>query len=65
MISGYLGGGVDRVLSSIVDSIIVIPRLRTAFLIITHARAIVAFDLGILIGLLDWAFHPSATGLKS
>jgi peptide/nickel transport system permease protein len=57
MISGYLGGTVDRVLSSIVDSIIVIPRLPLLILIASLLRGqMTLFGLGILIGLLDWAF---------
>ncbi len=57
MISGYIGGGVDRVLSSIVDSFIVIPRLPLLILIasILHGQ-ITLIGIGILIGLLDWAF---------
>jgi peptide/nickel transport system permease protein len=57
MISGYLGGGVDRVLSSIVDSFIVIPRLPLLILIASLLRGqMTLLGLGILIGLLDWAF---------
>ncbi len=57
MFSGYVGGMVDRVLSSIVDSFIVIPRLPLLILIafILQGR-MTLFDLGILIGLLDWAY---------
>lgn len=57
MISGYLGGGVDRVLSSAVDSFIVIPRLPLLILIASILRGeMTLLTLGILIGLLDWAF---------
>jgi peptide/nickel transport system permease protein len=57
MISGYLGGRVDRVLSSIVDSVIVIPRLPLLILIASLMRGQLSLtSLGILIGLLDWAF---------
>ena len=57
MISGYLGGGIDRFLSGIVDSIIVIPRLPLLILIASLIRGqVTLFGLGILIGLLDWAF---------
>jgi len=38
LISGYMGGGVDRVISSIVDSIIVIPRLPFLILIAALIR---------------------------
>ena len=57
MVSGYLGGGVDRVLSSIVDSFIVIPRLPLLILIASILRGqLTLFGLGVLIGILDWAF---------
>lgn len=57
LISGYLGGGIDRVISSIVDSIIVIPRLPLLILIAALVRGrLTLFGLGIMIGLLDWAY---------
>ena len=57
MISGYIGGRVDRILSSIVDSFIVIPRLPLLILIASLLRGqLTLLSLGILIGLLDWAF---------
>ena len=57
MISGYLGGTVDRVLSSIVDSFIVMPRLPLLILIAFIMRGqITIVILGLLIGVLDWAF---------
>lgn len=57
MISGYLGGTVDRVLSSIVDSFIVIPRLPLLILIAFMLRGSMSIlVLAVLIGLLDWAF---------
>lgn len=57
MVSGYLGGGVDRVLSSIVDSFIVIPRLPLLILIASILRGqLTLLGLGVLIGILDWAF---------
>src|SRR5258708_22659592 len=57
MISGYLGGGVDRVLSSIVDSVIVIPRLPLVILLgaILHDTMTMPL-LGLILGLLDWAY---------
>jgi len=56
MISGYLGGTWDRVLSSIVDSIIVIPRLPLVILIASIMRGQMSLlTLGILLGILDWA----------
>jgi peptide/nickel transport system permease protein len=57
MISGYVGGTLDRVLSSIVDSFVVIPRLPLLILIASMLRGqITLLSLGILIGLLDWAY---------
>lgn len=56
MISGYLGGAWDRVLSALVDSFIVIPRLPLLILIAAILRGqITLVALGVLIGLLDWA----------
>ena len=57
MISGYVGGTFDRVLSSIVDSFVVIPRLPLLILVASILRGqITLLGLGILIGLLDWAY---------
>jgi peptide/nickel transport system permease protein len=57
MVSGYLGGSVDRVLSSIVDSFIVIPRLPLLILIASILRGeMTMLALGVLLGLLDWAY---------
>jgi peptide/nickel transport system permease protein len=57
MISGYLGGTFDRVVSSIVDSIIVIPRLPLVILIASMLRGqMTILTLAVLIGLLDWAY---------
>lgn len=57
MISGYLGGAVDRVLSAIVDSFIVIPILPLLILIASLIRGQMTMaGLGLFIGLLDWAF---------
>ncbi len=57
MISGYLGGIFDRVTQSIVESVIVIPRLPLLLLIaVTLRGSLSMYSLGILIGLLDWAF---------
>ncbi len=57
MISGYLGGRVDRVLSSIVDSFIVMPRLPLLILIASILRGQMTMaSLGVLLGLLDWAY---------
>jgi peptide/nickel transport system permease protein len=57
MISGYLGGTFDRVLSSIVDSFIVIPRLPLLILIAFILRGqMTILTLALLIGILDWAY---------
>ncbi len=56
MVSGYLGGRWDRILSSIVDSVIVIPRLPLLILIASILRGQMSIVmLGVLLGLLDWA----------
>lgn len=57
MFSGYVGGTVDRILSSIVDSVIVIPRLPLVILIASILRGeMTLLSLAILLGILDWAF---------
>ena len=57
MISGYLGGTVDRVISSIVDSFIVIPRLPLLILIAFILRGQMSMlVLALLIGFQDWAY---------
>lgn len=57
MISGYIGGTLDRVVSSIVDSFIVIPRLPLLILIASMMRGqMTILALGLLIGILDWAY---------
>ena len=57
MTSGYLGGRFDRILSSFVDSFIVIPRLPLAMLIAAMMRGPLSMvGLGVLLGLLDWAY---------
>jgi peptide/nickel transport system permease protein len=55
--AGYLGGGIDRVLSGFSDSFIVIPRLPLLILISFMVRgALNILWLGVLLGLLDWAW---------
>ncbi|BAL99762.1 MULTISPECIES: ABC transporter permease [Caldilinea] len=57
MTSGYLGGRFDRVVSTLVDSFIVIPRLPLVILIASILRGQLSMvGLGVLIGLLDWAY---------
>ena len=52
LVSGYLGGLWDRVLSSLVDSFIVIPRLPLLILIAAMVRGQLTFiGLGIILGL--------------
>ena len=59
MLTGYLGGKTDRVISSIVDSIIVIPRLPLLILIAAIMQGeMTVLSLALLLGVLDWA-HPS------
>ena len=56
-VSGYIGGSVDRVLSSIADTFIVIPRLPLLILMSFLVRgSINLVFLGVIIGLLDWAW---------
>lgn len=57
MFSGYVGGTTDRILSSIVDSVIVIPRLPLVILIASIMRGqMTIVSLAVLLGILDWAF---------
>lgn len=56
MFSGYVGGITDRILSSIVESLIVIPRLPLLILIASIMRGeMTVLILALLLGLLDWA----------
>jgi peptide/nickel transport system permease protein len=54
--SGYVGGGVDRVLSSFTDSFIVIPRLPLILISFMIRGSLNMFGLALLLGLLDWAW---------
>jgi peptide/nickel transport system permease protein len=55
--SGYVGGGVDRLLSGFTDSFIVIPRLPLLILISFMIRGkLDMVGLAVLLGLLDWAW---------
>ena len=57
MISGYVGGTFDRVISSVVDSFIVIPRLPLVILIASILRGQMSLlGLAVLLGILDWAY---------
>ena len=56
-LSGYVGGSVDRVLSGITDSFIVIPRLPLLILISFMIRGTLNMViLAMLLGFLDWAW---------
>lgn len=55
--SGYAGGAMDRVLSSLTDSFIVMPRLPLLMLISFILRGkMTVFALALLLGFLDWAW---------
>lgn len=55
--AGYVGGPVDRVLSSLTETFIVIPRLPLLILISAILKGNLGFlGLGLLLGLLDWAW---------
>lgn len=55
--AGYSGGWIDRVLSSITDSFIVIPRLPLIILISFILKGNLTFiELALFLGLLDWAW---------
>lgn len=57
LFSGYVGGIADRIISSIVDSVIVIPRLPLVILIASILRGqITLLSLAVLLGILDWAY---------
>lgn len=57
MTSGYLGGTYDRIVSSVVDSFIVIPRLPLLILIASILRSeMTVVALGVMLGLLDWSY---------
>ena len=56
LISGYIGGTFDRIASTIVDSMIVIPRLPLVILIASILSGQLSLvGLGFLLGILDWA----------
>jgi peptide/nickel transport system permease protein len=57
MLTGYIGGTFDRVASSVIDSMIVIPRLPLLILIAAILRGQISIlSLGIMLGILDWAY---------
>ena len=55
--SGYVGGATDRVLSSVADTFIVIPRLPLLMLIAFMLRGKISIlVLALFLGFLDWAW---------
>lgn len=57
LVSGYLGGNVDRVLTTLVDSFNVIPRLPILVLISFAFRGYLNFlGIGLLLAFFDWAW---------
>ncbi|HLH73334.1 MAG TPA: ABC transporter permease [Chloroflexota bacterium] len=55
--SGYTGGATDRILSSLADTFIVIPRLPLLMLIAFILKGTITLSgLAVLLGLLDWAW---------
>jgi len=57
LVSGYLGGNVDRVLTTLVDSFNVIPRLPILVLISFAFRGYLSFlGIGFLLAFFDWAW---------
>lgn len=57
LISGYLGGRTDRILSTITDSFIVIPKLPLLILVSFIFKDVMNFFIiALIIGLLDWAW---------
>jgi peptide/nickel transport system permease protein len=57
MTAGYLGGTFDRILSTFVDSFIVIPRLPLIILIASIMRGqLPMLALAVILGLMDWAY---------
>jgi peptide/nickel transport system permease protein len=55
--SGYLGGRVDRLVSSVTDTFIVMPRLPLLILISFMIRgSLTMLEMAVLLGLLDWAW---------
>ena len=56
-LAGYLGGRVDRIISTICDSFVVIPRLPLLILFAFMFRGFLnILNMGVLLGFLDWAW---------
>lgn len=59
MLTGYMGGVFDRLMSTVIDSLIVLPRLPLLILIASILRGdLTTLGLGVLLGIMDWA-QPS------
>ena len=57
LLSGYIGGTTDRILSTITDSFIVIPRLPILILLSSSLRERMSIlTLAIILAVLDWAW---------
>jgi len=57
LFSGYIGGKTDRVLSTLTDSFIVVPRLPLLILLsFIFKDNITLLFMGLLLGFLDWAW---------
>ena len=57
LISGYVGGRTDRILSTLTDSFIVIPRLPILILLSFALKSDISlFSIGLMLAALDWAW---------
>lgn len=57
LISGYVGGRTDRILSTLTDSFIVVPRLPILILLSFALKAKMSlFTIGLMLAVLDWAW---------
>jgi peptide/nickel transport system permease protein len=57
LISGYVGGRTDRILSTLTDSFIVVPRLPILILLSFALKARMSlFTIGLMLAVLDWAW---------
>lgn len=56
-LSGYMGGKVDTVISTVCDSFVVIPRLPLLVLLaFVFKESLNPLSMGLLLGILDWAW---------
>jgi peptide/nickel transport system permease protein len=57
LISGYVGGRTDRILSTLTDSFIVVPRLPILILLSFALKTEISlFSIGLMLAVLDWAW---------